>query len=352
MTTGNWARSSGLNSVSKTWSGGDGRSSENNYSCTFVSSSDSYFRLHNSWNNAWQGNVSAGALGVSPTGPVNTYWDELTTLALKRLMGRYKNHDFNAGTFLAEAPETYKMVTKAGLSIFSAYRDVRKGRFGKALSTLRKANLEKGRTFYVDRNAASAWLSLQFGWIPLIGDAYDAVDAYSYVRETSRKTRIRASTKRVASMPNTAPWFYVARKKILYRVQVILKTTYRPSEYEQLGLTSPALIAWELLPFSFIVDYFYKIGEWLELNSVLPKSDSLYITTQSYVQVFGGVTTPGPPLSTYDRMEPASPSYYSRYVYVKRTVSPTANIPPPRVTPVPGLKQMANMLALGTSLLR
>lgn len=352
MTVGNWSRSSGLNSVSKTWSGGDGRSSENNYTCTFVSKADSYFAVHNSWDNTWQQNLSAGALGVNPAGPVTTYWAELTTLALKRLMGRYKNHDFNAGTFLAEAPETIEMVTKAGLSVFSAYRDVRKGRFGKALSDLRKANLERGRTFKVDKTASSAWLALQFGWAPLIGDAYAAADAYSASRKKKVKTKVRASTKREVGLPNRAPQFYVKQAKTVYRVQVILKTTYRPSQFEQLGFTSPSLIAWELLPFSFVVDYFYKIGEWLELNAVLPTSDSVYITTQSYVQTLGGVTTPGPPLSTYDKMVPANPAYNGRYVYVNRTVSSAPNIPPPRLTPVPGVKQMANMLALGSSLLR
>ncbi len=351
MTVGNWSRSSGLSGSSRTWNGTDGKSTENNYTCTFTSFFDSLFSVHNSWNNTWQHNVSAQALGVNPSGPVNTYWNELNTLALKRLLGRYKNHDFNAGTFLAEAPETLKMVSKAGISIFSAYRDVRKGRFGKALSTLRKANIEKGRTFVVDKNASSAWLALQFGWIPLIGDAFNAVDAYSYVRENARTTKVRGAQRRVVPSPNKAPQFYVARSLNLYRVQVILKTTYRPSEYEQFGLTSPSLIAWELLPFSFVVDYFYGIGEWLELNAILPRSDSVYITTQSYIQSLGGITTPGMPLSTYDRFIPPSPSYLGRYVYVKRTVSPTVNLPPPRVKGI-SFHQMANMLALGTSLLR
>jgi hypothetical protein len=31
-----------------------------------------------------------------------------------------------------------------------------------------------------------------------------------------------------------------------------------------LGLTNPALVGWELVPFSFVVDWFTPIGSWLE----------------------------------------------------------------------------------------
>jgi hypothetical protein len=31
-----------------------------------------------------------------------------------------------------------------------------------------------------------------------------------------------------------------------------------------MGLANPFAILWELVPFSFVVDYFYNVGDWLE----------------------------------------------------------------------------------------
>lgn len=37
----------------------------------------------------------------------------------------------------------------------------------------------------------------------------------------------------------------------------------------ELGLTNPALVAWELVPYSFVVDWFLPIGDWLQAQTSL-----------------------------------------------------------------------------------
>jgi len=37
----------------------------------------------------------------------------------------------------------------------------------------------------------------------------------------------------------------------------------RLANLDDWGITNPALLAWELVPYSFVVDWFYPVGDWL-----------------------------------------------------------------------------------------
>jgi hypothetical protein len=269
-------------------------------------------------------------------------------------MGKYKQHDFNLGTFLGELPEAAEAVASAGLSIFSAYREVRKGRFGKAVTILRKANADKGRTFKVDKTSASAWLSLQMGWLPLIGDAYSAADAYQKGALRPKVTKIRAHKTLKVVLPTggsvSGGRKYIEKIVETYTKRVILKTTYQPSVYDQLGLTNPLLIAWELLPFSFLVDYFVGIGDWLELHTILPNRSSTYVNTQFFRSEMNGIKQNL--LSGYYFKPESIPCRVNR-VQLDRSVTSNPSIPPPQLkNPFLKLGKLANMMALGVALTR
>lgn len=351
MTIGSWDKSSPGVSNAKAWNGKDGRKSENPYTST------SFFETIPSFE--YRSNVSgwracdSKTFGIALWDPSTAYWNSLQTRALNRLMGKYKQHDFNAGTFLAELPETARAVAAAGISTFQAYRAVRKGRFHKALTILRKANAEKGRTFKVDKTSASSWLALQFGWLPLIGDAYSAAEAFKKgaTRPKTVNLRSHATLKvSIATGGNTPGMrMYVGSIAHTYTKRVILKTRYQPSPWEQLGLTNPALIAWEVVPFSFLVDYFIGIGNFLELHTVLPSSSSQYVNTQFFRNVQSGISQ-NPVMSGY-WFKPEKIPYRGVDIRLTRSASGSAAIPPPQFkNPFLKLNQVANMIALGISL--
>jgi hypothetical protein len=57
------------------------------------------------------------------------------------------------------------------------------------------------------------------------------------------------------------------------------------AQASELGLTNPAILAWELIPFSFVADWFIPIGSWLEAQTALlgiTLSDSSITRTEKY----------------------------------------------------------------------
>lgn len=353
MTIGSWDRSTPYSDLTKSWNGGDGRSQENAYSMSSVSGAKPVWEFRSSrvgWNPC-----SRVTFGISPPAASSAYWASLQTDALKRVMGKYKQHDFNLGTFLGELPEAAALVASAGISVFSAYREVRKGRFHKAVTILRKANADRGRTFKVDKTSASAWLSLQFGWLPLIGDAYSAADAYRAGATRPKVTKIRAHKTLKRTVPTGGKTRgglkYVDSLIETYTKRVILKTTYQPSAYDQLGLTNPALIAWELLPFSFIVDYFIGIGDWLELHTILPNRSTTYVNTQFFRGEMNGISQN--PVNSGYWFKPEQIACRVNTLHLTRSITGSPVIPPPRLkNPFLKLGKLANMAALGIALTR
>jgi hypothetical protein len=60
----------------------------------------------------------------------------------------------------------------------------------------------------------------------------------------------------------TASQLFSCSREVMCKVWCELSSPHL-SELQQLGLTNPALVAWELVPFSFVFDWFIQVGDWL-----------------------------------------------------------------------------------------
>lgn len=333
------------------WNGSDSPNPfskrENPYSCEIVIRSEPLIK----WGQYKQftGTVSS-CFGGSPSfDPLPAgKLDELRFNSLKRVLGKYKLHDFNMATFLGELPETVNQVGDSALAIFRSYRAARKGRFGKAVKILRDINTSRSRDFVIDKYASSNWLALRYGWMPLIGDAFSAVEAYeSTTAEGKRKRKAffrgRSKFVRKARSPEAGP-----SSRIVHYDQVLLRTEAKPTLLQSLGFSDPELVAWELLPFSFVVDWFIDVGSYLELRAVLPQTQATYILTTKEHYVAKGYSIPS------QRVD--APDFRAESISLERTVQHSVQVPPPRFKDPFEVKnamaRLTDAITLGLSLTR
>lgn len=120
----------------------------------------------------------------------------------------------------------------------------------------------------VSREHATQWLALQYGWKPLLSDIYGiAEELANRHMDRPRTEKIKASASEsitnievIEGPGNTR----TITSTISVSIRGGFEITAGPEQkLVKLGITNPALLAWELLPYSFIVDWFLPIGNYI-----------------------------------------------------------------------------------------
>lgn len=121
------------------------------------------------------------------------------------------------------------------------------------------------------------WLELQYGWKPLLQDIYGSTELLARLHGPDYRP-IRFASKAADEFSVKPTWIgqwglngtyfdCIAYQRVKEEVQVIVEAD-EDSQLLQLlantGATNPANLAWELLPYSFVIDWFIPIGNWLE----------------------------------------------------------------------------------------
>jgi hypothetical protein len=124
----------------------------------------------------------------------------------------------------------------------------------------------------MSKSLAENWLEMQYGWKPLLSDAKGAAENLARIRLSDRVVcQIKASANQIEtkSTPITFNSKEVGRSLWERRTQTKFGLRYRMDSalatfLAQSGFTNPLNLAWEVLPFSFVVDWFAPIGPYLE----------------------------------------------------------------------------------------
>ena len=127
------------------------------------------------------------------------------------------------------------------------------------------------KTKRAQKELSSLWLEYHFGWEPLLNDIYQSILILQDVPQLRDGNIIVAagSGSYEYHVADTRPGYFPMWKdysmKSFTRLQGRVWIT-NPNAYvaNQLGLVNPALLAWELVPFSFVIDWFLPVGRFLE----------------------------------------------------------------------------------------
>jgi hypothetical protein len=213
---------------------------------------------------------------------------------------KFANHDFDAGIFLGEGRQTIGLVTSTATRIAKAITAVRYGNLSMAKDVLLDRNqidfrrINKDFKIYRKKlkrsmpqkvwastdEISKAWLELQYGWKPLLGDVHSSMQALSSRLNTRYDTRVRHFVQRLEQ--KTLPDGSVLFRHHFIKLTGSISST--PSLTHSLNLTDPFNVAWELVPYSFVVDWFIPIGDFLSLAGKLRHNDYGTITKSEFMR--------------------------------------------------------------------
>jgi hypothetical protein len=124
---------------------------------------------------------------------------------------------------------------------------------------------------------ADAILQLQYGYRPLMSDCYNAVKVLNEQENRANQYVVSRSAKRREGIffekdvgVDVAGVTWRVRKRVRGYHKCHVRLDYVKSNaplvaFSSLGLTNPALLAWELMRLSFVVDWFIPIGSYLNV---------------------------------------------------------------------------------------
>jgi hypothetical protein len=184
----------------------------------------------------------------------------------------------NLALDLLEYNQFLRMVSNTAMRITGSVKALKKGNLPGAVNALwqgKKPRYRKGGGPSVKKGLAENWLELQYGWKPLLGDVKAAAEAIALLELSGREVhQIKSSaverlvTKEpiIQQLPTNikvgvSEWLKITHIKFGIRYKVDSQIT---NFLAQTGFTNPLNLAWEVIPFSFVVDWFIGVGPYLE----------------------------------------------------------------------------------------
>lgn len=190
-------------------------------------------------------------------------WAELEIKALNKL----RNAAVNFGVALAESKEAAEMFHTAVSRIAKGVRSFRK-RYPRDFA---QAAANSGTARW--KKVPSGWLELQYGWRPLMSDVVSACSAADdsvrteggiFLVHSSKRIKERAITGELVSCAGLVNLTLGSDVTSDCSVRLWYKlNNWYVAELSSLGLTNPFEIVWERIPYSFVVDWFLPVGNWL-----------------------------------------------------------------------------------------
>lgn len=193
---------------------------------------------------------------------------------------REEVRQFSTPTFLGELAETMRMIKRPAGALYGQSKG-----YLDALSKAKRASPK-----HWTKAVSGLWLEHSFGWLPLLRDAEEAQKAYErlltnggtqkkiisagYIDESDRSSSLSAVERGILAnrwFGGFARYYQqgVLKETVVARYKAKMEKRVDATRWDNwalFGFEPKELIptAWNLLPWSFLVDYFVNVGDCLD----------------------------------------------------------------------------------------
>lgn len=237
--------------------------------------------------------TASGGMQAGYTSTLPVVDPSITGWCTNRCLSKLKSQEINLAQAFGERKQVVSLVTSNVGKLVRAARALKRldpEGVARALGAPRRKmkhsyfkGTRKGPARLKTTDVSSFWLEMQYGWKPLLSDVHGAIEALHEVesnadRITACVTAARSTTKRYSTTPirrfppsgaGRMSWWYYAdieeEHRCYTRFDFVKADVPSADALTQLGLTNPLALGWELLPFSFVADWFLPVGDYLNL---------------------------------------------------------------------------------------
>lgn len=208
---------------------------------------------------------------------------------------KIKDEKVNLSVSIAELGKTTDMVFDFARSTLGFLRSLRRGRLRSAIRAIKSPRTR------ADKALAQRFLEYTYGWVPLAHDVYGLSE---FIHRKIENDYIYghakfASERDISSQ--ISPYLVltgrcVRKRKNLYRYKV---DSAGLRSLAQAGITNPAAVVWELVPYSFVLDWFFTVGDYLQsLDALVGIKDVEFI--RSYREDYSLTANHSPGFGQYN----------------------------------------------------
>jgi len=212
--------------------------------------------------------------------------DEVAHLAGVKARNEISNIDVQSLVTLAELHKTVALIADVASSLAKFVRGITTGNLPMILQAIgggrtgRGGSSRNSASKRMADNASSRWLQYRYGVIPLVMDVQGAFKALRKLPPEPRRTARGFATRslhrdwllqrnRNASAEGVEEYTFTFNQEVKARAYCLITAEVTYQSARDFGVTEFPLAVWELVPFSFIYDWFFTVGKWLE--AVTPK---------------------------------------------------------------------------------
>jgi len=281
---------------------------------------------------------------------------------VNKLIQQIQSNRVNLGEIMHTRHQTADLVASTCNRLAGAFTSLRRGNFAGATRQLLGSKFSSSSVKRAVGGIPEQWLQLKYGWQPLVQDIYNSVQTVkrAYSDQACLFTVNASAREECDQVQVTFPGLDVFAPSRTWKStsgsvsgKAQIKFTVddeNASAVSQLGITNPASLAWELLPYSFVVDWFYPVGTFLEALDyslgLRMLSGWLSYTARREATAELGNTTKTDVGPGWDGRWSGGSGHASAFLFVREALTEFPGPPIPRLKDPFSLTHVANGLSL------